>query len=68
MNESFSALNEFHFIRPHWLWMLIPFLLILALLPYLHKQHPGCHSLLALLFYQHLLTTAGIKKVCPPLF
>jgi Ca-activated chloride channel family protein len=68
MIESFSALNEFHFIRPHWLWVIIPLLIIVALIRYVHKQQSGWQSVLASHLYQHLITTAGIKKVRPPLF
>jgi Ca-activated chloride channel family protein len=68
MIEFFSALNEFHFIRPHWLWAIIPLLIIVALIRYVHKQQSGWQSVLASHLYQHLITTAGIKKVRPPLF
>ena len=68
MIESFSALNEFHFIRPHWLWAIIPLLIMVALIRYIHKQQSGWQSVLASHLYQHLITTAGIKKVRPPLF
>jgi Ca-activated chloride channel family protein len=68
MIESFSALNAFHFIRPHWLWAIIPLLIIVALIRYVHKQQSGWQSVLASHLYQHLITTAGIKKVRPPLF
>jgi Ca-activated chloride channel family protein len=68
MIEFFSALNEFHFIRPHWLWAIIPLLLIVALNRYVHKQQSGWQSVLASHLYQHLITTEGIKKVRPPLF
>jgi Ca-activated chloride channel family protein len=68
MIESFSALNEFHFIRPHWLWAIIPLLIMVALIRYVHKQQSGWQSVLASHLYQHLITTAGIKKVRPPLF
>jgi Ca-activated chloride channel family protein len=68
MIESFSALNEFHFLRPHWLWAIIPLLIMVALIRYVHKQQSGWQSVLASHLYQHLITTAGIKKVRPPLF
>jgi Ca-activated chloride channel family protein len=68
MIESLSALNEFHFIRPHWLWAIIPLLIIVALIRYVHKQQSGWQSVLASHLYQHLITTAGIKKIRPPLF
>ena len=68
MIEFFSALNEFHFIRPLWLWAIIPLLIIVALIRYVHKQQSGWQSVLASHLYQHLITTVGIKKVRPPLF
>ena len=68
MIETFNALNEFHFIRPHWLWAIIPLLMIVALIRYVHKQQSGWQSVLASHLYQHLITTSGIKKVRPPLF
>jgi Ca-activated chloride channel family protein len=68
MIESLSALNEFHFIRPHWLWAIIPLLIIVALIRYVHKQQSGWQSVLASHLYPHLITTAGIKKIRPPLF
>ena len=68
MIESLSVLNEFHFIRPHWLWLIIPLLIIVALIRYIHKQQSGWQSVLASHLYQHLITTKGIKKARPPLF
>ena len=68
MIELFSILNEFHFIRPLWLWAIIPLLIIVALIRYVHKQQSGWQSVLASHLYQHLITTAGVKKVRPPLF
>ena len=68
MIEFFSTLHEFHFIRPHWLWMVIPLLIIVALIRYIHKQQSGWQSVLASHLYQHLITTAGLKKIRPPLF
>jgi Ca-activated chloride channel family protein len=68
MLESLAVLNEFHFIRPHWLWAIIPLLIIVALIRYVHKQQSGWQSVLASHLYQHLITTEGIKKVRPPLF
>jgi Ca-activated chloride channel family protein len=68
MIEPFSIFNEFHFIRPLWLWAIIPLLIIVALIRYVHKQQSGWQSVLASHLYQHLITTAGIKKVRPPLF
>jgi Ca-activated chloride channel family protein len=68
MIESFSVLSEFHFIRPHWLWLIIPLLIIVGLIRYVHKQQSGWQSVLASHLYQHLITTEGLKKVRPPLF
>ena len=68
MIESLSVLNEFHFIRPLWLWLIIPLLIVVALIRYVHKQQSGWQSVLASHLYQHLMTTEGIKKARPPLF
>jgi Ca-activated chloride channel family protein len=68
MTELYSFLNEFHFIRPHLLWAIIPLLIIVALIRFVHKQKSGWQSVLASHLYQHLITTAGIRKVRPPLF
>jgi Ca-activated chloride channel family protein len=68
MIEFFSTFSEFHFIRPFWLQAIIPLLIIVALLRYVYKQQSGWQSVLASHLYQHLITTAGIKKVRPPLF
>jgi Ca-activated chloride channel family protein len=68
MSEFFSTLNEFHFIRPLWLQAIIPLLIIVALLRYVHKRQSGWQAVLASHLYQHLITTAGVKKVRPPLF
>jgi Ca-activated chloride channel family protein len=68
MIEFFSDFSEFHFIRPFWLQAIIPLLIIVALLRYVYKQQSGWQSVLASHLYRHLITTAGIKKVRPPLF
>mgnify|MGYP000232894590 FL=1 len=68
MIESLVNLNEFHFIRPLWLLAIVPLLIIVALIRYVHKQQSGWQSVLASHLYQHLITTSGIKKVRPPLF
>jgi len=68
MIESFFALNEFHFLRPQWLWAIIPLMIMVALMRYVHKQQSGWQSVLASHLYQHLITTEGIKKARPPLF
>ncbi|MEP1447231.1 MAG: VWA domain-containing protein [Paraglaciecola sp.] len=67
MIEYMSGLSEFHFIRPHWLWLIIPLLIIVALIRYVNKQKSGWQSVLASHLYQHLITTQGIKKARPPL-
>lgn len=67
MIDSLSVLNEFHFIRPHWLWLIVPLLLMVALIRYVHKQQSGWQSVLAGHLYQHLITTQGIRKARPPL-
>jgi Ca-activated chloride channel family protein len=65
--EQLSFLQDFHFIRPHWLWAIIPLLVLVALLRYMHKHQSGWHSVLATHLYKHLVTTDGLKKSRPPL-
>jgi Ca-activated chloride channel family protein len=66
--EFLSQFNEFHFIRPHWLWAIIGLLVMVALIRFVHKQQSGWQSVLAGHLYQHLITTDGLKKSRPPLF
>lgn len=68
MTDYLTLLNDFHFIRPHWLWAIIPLILVVALLRHLHKQQSGWQSVLASHLYQHLITTDGEQKARPPLF
>lgn len=49
-------LSLFHFLRPHWLWALIPmFLMVLALIG-LHKQKSGWQGVLAGHLYRHIIS------------
>jgi Ca-activated chloride channel family protein len=63
-----NLLSDFHFIRPEWLFALIPLLLLIVAVRYLHKQQSGWQSVLASHLYQHLITTKGATKYRPPLF
>ncbi|MFT2091268.1 vWA domain-containing protein [Paraglaciecola sp. 2405UD69-4] len=67
MNDYMTILNDFHFIRPHWLWAILPLIGLVGLLRHVHKQQSGWQSVLASHLYQHLITTDGIKKARPPL-
>lgn len=67
MMESLSFLNEFHFIRPHWLWAIIPLLIIVGLIRYIQKQQSGWQSVIAGHLYQHMITTGDNTKARPPL-
>lgn len=66
--EYLSQLNEFHFIRPLWLLAIVPLLILVGLIRYVHKQQSGWQSVLASHLYQHLITTDGLKKARPPLY
>lgn len=68
MMEYLSQLNDFHFIRPIWLLAILPLLILVGLIRYVHKQQSGWQSVLASHLYQHLITTDGLKKARPPLF
>ena len=60
-------LSAFHFLRPEWLYALLPLLALLVSIRYLHKQRSGWQSVLASHLYQHLITSKGSKKNRPPL-
>ncbi|MCF2950361.1 VWA domain-containing protein [Paraglaciecola aquimarina] len=68
MIDQLSLMNEFHFIRPHWLWAIIPLLIIVGLTRHIQKQQSGWQSVLASHLYQHLMTSDGAKQTRPPLF
>jgi Ca-activated chloride channel homolog len=61
-------LSDFHFIRPEWLLALLPLLLLIIAVRYLHQQQSGWQSVLASHLYQHLITTKGASKYRPPLY
>ncbi|MGJ8678857.1 vWA domain-containing protein [Paraglaciecola sp.] len=68
MMDQLSYLHDFHFIRPHWLWAIIPLLAIVGLTRHIQKQQSGWQTVLANHLYQHLMTSEGAKKTRPPLF
>lgn len=59
--------DTFHFLRPEWLFTLIPLLVLLLSIRHLHRQQSGWQSVLASHLYQHLITSKGNKKQRPPL-
>ncbi|MEP0355838.1 VWA domain-containing protein [Paraglaciecola sp.] len=68
MTDYLTLLNDFHFIRPYWLWAIIPLIIVVGLLRHLHRQQSGWKSVLASHLYQHLITTDGVKQARPPLY
>ena len=68
MNELMLALADFHFLRPEWLWALLPSIVLGGLLSYFHKQQTGWQSVLPGHLYQHLISHAGHKKLRRPLW
>ncbi|WP_416308217.1 vWA domain-containing protein [Neptunicella sp. SCSIO 80796] len=49
-------MSLFHFLRPDWLWALVPMLLMLIALVLLHKQKSGWQGVLAGHLYQHIIS------------
>jgi Ca-activated chloride channel family protein len=66
--EYFSSISfeDFHFLRPEWLWALIPLLILVFTVRHLHKQQSGWQAVLANHLYQHIITSKGAKKSKPP--
>jgi Ca-activated chloride channel family protein len=61
-------LADFHFLRPLWLVAIIPLLLLVAMIAYLHKQQSGWQSVLAGHLYPHLVASRNAKRTKPPLY
>ncbi|WP_166423121.1 VWA domain-containing protein [Paraglaciecola sp. 20A4] len=61
-------ISDFHFIRPLWLLVLIPLLLLIVFLRRIHHQRSGWQSVLPNHLYQHLVTQNGVKSSKPPLY
>lgn len=68
MTEFFAGLAEFHFLRPMWLWAIIPLILIGGLLTYLHKQQSGWQSVLAGHLYKHIISQGKGKQFKQPIW
>jgi Ca-activated chloride channel homolog len=66
MSELMHNLQDFHFLRPHWLWALIPLMGIVLLLTYVNKQQTGWQSVLAGHLYKHLISHSNAKKLKQP--
>lgn len=60
--------EHFHFLRPEWFLAIIPLVMIILAIRYLHKQQSGWNSVLASHLYQHLVTEKTGKKNRPPLY
>lgn len=60
-------ISLFHFLRPQWLWALVPLLTLVGLIKYFHKQKSGWQGVLAGHLYQHLMTSNHQGKNRPPL-
>jgi Ca-activated chloride channel homolog len=68
MMDWLQQFSEFHFLRPHWLWALLPLLAIGLTLSHWHKQQSGWQSVLAGHLYRHLICHESGKKNRPPLW
>ena len=65
--EWLTTVQDFHFLRPQWLWAIVPLIVLVWLVRHLHQQQSGWQSVLAGHLYQHLITTQGSSKSKPPL-
>jgi Ca-activated chloride channel family protein len=68
MNDLLTTFAEFHFLRPLWLWAILPLLIMGGLLAYLNKQQSGWQSVLAGHLYKHIVSHANGKKLRKPLW
>ena len=57
-------LHDFHFIRPEWLWAIIPTLLVWLWLTVSHKKQSGWQSVIPAHLYDHMLVgqTQKVRK------
>lgn len=60
--------QDFHFIRPEWLYAIVPLLIIALLLKNINAKKSGWQSIVASHLYQHLVTSKESKKVNPPFY
>ncbi|GAB3032186.1 VWA domain-containing protein [Bowmanella dokdonensis] len=60
--------SQFHFLRPGWLLILIPLLLLLWSIRYLNRHQSGWQGVLAGHLYKQLVTADGAARGRPPLF
>lgn len=58
----------FHFIRPYWLFALLPLALLLIALRQHNRRQSGWQSVLAGHLYQHLIATNSATGKRPPLY
>lgn len=61
-------LAEFHFLRPLWLVAIIPLILLVVMIAFLHKRQSGWQSVLAGHLYPHLVTSENTRRTKPPLY
>lgn len=68
MSDLLITFADFHFLRPLFLWAILPLLLLGALLAYINKQQSGWQSVLAGHLYKHIISQSHTKKVRQPLW
>ncbi|WP_340677909.1 VWA domain-containing protein [Paraglaciecola sp.] len=67
MNDILTTFADFHFLRPFWLWAILPLIIMGSLLAYFNKQQSGWQSVLAGHLYKHIISHARGKKLRKPL-
>ena len=66
MSELMLNLQDFHFLRPEWLWALIPLIGIAIALIVMQKQQTGWQSVLAGHLYKHIISHSHAKPLKHP--
>lgn len=66
MSELMPYLAAFHFLRPQWLWALIPLIGLALTLIYINKQQTGWQSVLAGHLYKHIISHSHARPLKHP--
>lgn len=68
MIDYLMPLQDFHFIRPYWLFAIVPLMLVVWLIKYVKQQQSGWQAVLANHLYKQLITTQNSGQSRPPLY
>jgi Ca-activated chloride channel family protein len=60
--------QAFHFVRPEWLFAIVPLLIIVLLLTRISSKQSGWQGIVSSHLYQHLVVTKDKKSYKPPFY